>query len=152
MVPENFYNEYKQNAVSTSSQGQLILMMYEGAIKFLNLALQSHQKNDISNKSLYIRKTHDIVNELSCCLDAEKGGDVAGRLENLYQFMLRQLTLGNIKPEAKPLEDVKRLLIILNEAWQKIIVQEESAGHAPAPTVPGASANPTQPNRITSHC
>ncbi len=144
MVPANFYNEYKQNAVSTSSQGQLILMMYEAAIKFLNLALQSHEKNDVSNKSLYIRKAHDIVNELSCCLDAEKGGDIANRLENLYQFMLMQLTLGNIKPEIKPLKDVKRILVILNEAWQKIIVQEE-------PTLP-APASPAQPNRIAARC
>jgi flagellar protein FliS len=125
MVPANFLDEYRRNAINTSSQGKLILMMYDGAIKFVKLAIKNQDKNDISGKSTYIRKTHDIINELSCCLDLKKGGPVSEKLENLYRFMLRQLTLANIKNDRKALESVLKVLSTLNEAWEQVVQKTE---------------------------
>ena len=97
MVQHRLQNEYRHNEVATSSQGKLILMMYEGALKFVTLAIEGIATKDLSKKGIYINKTHDIINELSCALDMKKGGDVAHKLESLYQFILHQLTLANIK-------------------------------------------------------
>jgi flagellar secretion chaperone FliS len=100
-------------------------MMYEGAVKFTRMAINSIEKNDIPKKGLYIRKTHDIINELSLALDREKGGEVAERLESLYDFIIRQLTLANIKSDVKCLESVIRILTPLLEAWQQLLIDSE---------------------------
>ena len=120
MVPSKYYQTYKQNQVSTSSQSKLIVMMYEGAKKFAHMAIEAMDKGDIAGKSLYIQKTHDIINELSVSLDIEKGGEVAVRLESLYQFMLNQLTLANIKSDRKALESVLKILSPLLDAWMEL--------------------------------
>ena len=120
MVSSRYHNEYKYNQISTSSQGKLILMMYEGAVKFTMMALKSMDEGDIAGKATYIRKTHDIVNELSVSLDLKKGGEVTARLETLYQFILRQLTLANIKPDRKALESILKVLEPLQEAWSQL--------------------------------
>ena len=120
MVPSRYHNAYKHNEVSTSSQGKLILMMYEGASKFTTMALKCMDDGDIAGKATYIRKTHDIVNELSVSLDMKKGGEVAARLETLYQFILRQLTLANIKSDRAALESILKVLEPLYDAWKQL--------------------------------
>ena len=121
MVPSRYHNQYRKNEISTSSQGRLILMMYEGAIKFATMAIHSIEKGDIANQGKYINKTHDIVNELSFALDLKKGGEVAERLESLYQYMLSQLTLANIKSDREALENVIKILSPLASAWEQLL-------------------------------
>ncbi len=128
MVPSRYHNQYRRNEISTSSQGRLILMMYEGAVKFATLALQSIEKGDIAGQGKYINKTHDIINELSLALDLKKGGEVAGRLESLYQFILSQLTLANIKSDKKALETVIKILTPLAEAWEQLYHMSTNTG------------------------
>ncbi|MDP7058587.1 MAG: flagellar export chaperone FliS [Nitrospinaceae bacterium] len=60
-----------------------------------------------------MNKTHDIINELSLALDLQKGGEVSHKLETLYQFILHQLTLANIKPDRKVLETILSVLVPL---------------------------------------
>ena len=142
MVPSRYHDQYRKNQISTSSQGRLILMMYEGAIKFTSLALESMAKGDVANQGKYIQKAHDIVNELSLALDFKKGGDVAPRLESLYQFALSQLTLANIKSEKKPLQAVLNILTPLLEAWTQLCDASTNTGQDEA----------AQPKNITSKC
>lgn len=128
MVSHRFHNEYRHNEVATSSQGKLIIMMYEGALKFVTLALEGIATKDLSKKGLYINKTHDIINELSCALDMNKGGDVAHKLESLYQFILHQLTLANIKSDRKALESIVNVLTPLLEAWKELLAKSDNDG------------------------
>jgi flagellar protein FliS len=128
MVPSRYHNQYRKNEISTSSQGRLILMMYEGAIKFATMALQCIEKGDIAGQGKYINKTHDIINELSLALDLKKGGEVAQRLESLYQYMLSQLTLANIKSDRKALEMVIKILSPLAEAWEQLFHASTNTG------------------------
>jgi len=128
MAPSRYHNQYRENEISTSSQGRLILMMYEGAIKFATMALQSIEKGDIAGQGKYINKTHDIINELSLALDLKKGGEVAQSLESLYQFMLSQLTLANIKSDRKALEIVIKILTPLSEAWEQLFHASTNTG------------------------
>mgnify|MGYP003969890393 FL=1 len=142
MVPSRYHDQYRKNQISTSSQGRLILMMYEGAIKFTSLAVESMAKGDVANQGKYIQKAHDIVNELSLALDFKKGGDVAPRLESLYQFALSQLTLANIKSDKKPLQAVLNILTPLLEAWTQLYDTSTNTGQDEA----------AQPKNITSKC
>ena len=103
-------------------------MMYEGAIKFTTMALQSIEKGDIAGQGKYINKTHDIINELSLALDLKKGGEVAGRLESLYQFILSQLTLANIKSDQQALKTVINILGPLSEAWEQLYNASTNTG------------------------
>ena len=128
MVPSKYHDQYRRNQISTSNQGRLILMMYEGAIKFTTMASESIAKGDKSNQGKYIRRAHDIINELSLSLDFKKGGDVAPRLESLYQFALSQLTLANIKSDQKPLEAVLNILNHLLEGWVKVYETSTNTG------------------------
>ena len=128
MGPSRYHNLYRKNEISTYSQGRLILMMYEGAIKFTTMALQSIEKGDIAGQGKYINKTHDIINELSLALDLKKGGEVAHRLESLYQYMLSQLTLANIKSDRKALEIVIKILKPLSEAWEQLLHASTNTG------------------------
>ena len=128
MVTHRFHNEYRQNEVATSSQGKLIVMMYEGALKFVALAIEGIDNQDLSKKGLYINKAHDIINELSCALDMKKGGDVAHKLESLYQFILHQLTLANIKSDRKALESIVNVLTPLMEAWKELLAKSNNDG------------------------
>ena len=148
MVPQRFHNEYRQNEISTSSQGKLIVMMYEGALKFVTLAIEGIDNQDLSKKGKYINKAHDIINELSCALDMKKGGDVAQKLESLYQFILHQLTLANIKSDRKTLESIVNVITPLMEAWKELLVQSSNGG------INDDHQNlPTQPHKkITSKC
>ena len=142
MVPSKYHDQYRKNQISTSSQGRLILMMYEGAIKFTSLALESIDEGDLAKQGMYIQKAHDIVNELSMALDFKRGGDVAPQLESLYQFSLSQLTLANIKSDKKPLQAVLNILNPLLEAWTQL-------NEASTNTRQNEAA---QPKNITSKC
>jgi len=126
MVSSRFHKEYRHNEISTSSQGKLIIMMYEGAVKFVNLAIEGVDNKDLSKKGIYINKTHDIINELSLALDMKGGGEVAQKLEALYQFVLHQLTLANIKSDRKPLESILKVLIPLLEAWTELLTKNKN--------------------------
>jgi flagellar secretion chaperone FliS len=125
------YRQYQRDDISTSSQGQLILMMYEGAIKNASMAVDCIDNEDIPGKGLHIRKTHDIINELSLALDMEKGGDISLRLERLYQYILSQLTLANIKSDPKVLKAVLDVLKTLLEAWTEVVNKQKVEEPAP---------------------
>ena len=120
MDPTKIFKNYEHTGISTSSQGKLILLMYEGAAKFTKMAMNCMDNGDIAGKGKNINKANDIINELSVSLDMQKGGEVSTRLESLYQFMLSQLTLANIKSERKALESVLRVLLPLQDAWEQL--------------------------------
>lgn len=128
MSAARYYKQYSHNEISTSSQGKLILMMYDGAIKNVKLAMRCLEKKDIAGRGMHIRKSHDIINELSLALDPKKGADIAQKLERLYQFMLSQLILATIKAEAKPLESVLNVLYTLQEGWKQVVSSTHSDG------------------------
>ena len=142
MGPSKYHLQYRKNQISTSSQGRLILKMYEGSIKFTTRALESMAKRDVASQGKYIQKAHDIVNELSLALNFKKGGEVAPRLESLYQFVLSQLTLANIKSDKKPLQTVLNILNPLLEAWTQLYEASQNKGQDEA----------AQPKSIASKC
>jgi flagellar protein FliS len=118
----NPLRSYKETQIKTATPGKLILMMYDGAIKNLNQALQDmddeHRRYDSISNSLI--KAQDIIAELMISLDFDRGGEIAKNLFGLYVFMNRRLLDGNIQKDKGPLEEVKTLLMELRGAWAEV--------------------------------
>ena len=111
---------YKANQVSTESKGRLIVMLYDGAVKFLNQALTEMEAGNFDKKGEYINKAIDIIHELNVCLDMEAGGEMAKNLRSLYMFMIRHLAEANMQRDAQRVREVASLLSDLNEGWKAI--------------------------------
>ena len=111
---------YQQTAVTTQSRGRLIVMLYDGAIKFLKLALKEMEAGNYTAKGQYINRAQDIINELNAVLDMESGGEISKNLRGLYLFMNRHLGQANAKRDPKMIQDVITLLEELNQGWKTI--------------------------------
>ncbi|MFQ5482479.1 MAG: flagellar export chaperone FliS [Nitrospinaceae bacterium] len=142
MIPSNYHKEYQKNEVATSHKGKLVLMMYDGAIKFTRMAIQHLDSNDIAKRGIYIRKTQDIINELSLALNMDKGGEISHKLESLYRFTLQQLTLANIKSDREALEGVLKILGPLREAWEQVFLPQAQDPEKENPTSPALPGSP----------
>ena len=120
MAPQTGLHNYQVNNISTSSQSQLILMLYDGALQAVNQSIQCMGRKEIAEQSQYILKAQDIINELSLALDMKQGGEVAKTLEQLYQFVLNQLIQANITSDTMYLESIIKVLSPLRDAWSQI--------------------------------
>ncbi len=108
---------YKNTAIQTAAPEQLLLMLYEGAIKNCKLAKAAIDKKNIPDKCKYIGKAHDIIMELNNTLDHSKGKEVASQLESLYDFCTTQLLKGNINNDQESIDNVVKVLMTLYEGW-----------------------------------
>jgi flagellar protein FliS len=111
---------YQQVAVTTQSKGRLIVMLYDGAIKFLKLAIRELEAGNYAAKGQYINRAHDIINELNGVLDTEAGGEIAQNLRSLYLFMNRRLRQANTKRDPQMIQEVISLMEELNLGWKTI--------------------------------
>ncbi len=115
-------NAYKEIQIKTANQIRLIVMLYDGAIRHLNLALDAvtagHRRYDEVNN--HIIAAQDILSELTASLDFEKGGVLAKNLFSLYSFMNRRLLEANLNKDAAPIAEVKKHLGELRESWDEI--------------------------------
>lgn len=111
---------YHENAVATQTGARLVVLLYEGAIKFLGQAKQDLEAGDYKAKGEHIAKALAIIDELDSCLDLENGGEVAGNLRGLYHFMIRHLNEANIHRDPQRIQDVIDCLRDLNAGWKAI--------------------------------
>ena len=118
----NPLNAYKETQIKTANQGKLIVMLDDGAIKNLNLAIDTfdneHRKYDVVSNAIV--KAQDIISELMVSLDFDKGGEIARNLFSLYTFMNNALLAANMKKDKQPLLDIKNMLMELREAWAEV--------------------------------
>ena len=128
----NPYSQYQKTQVTTASREKVLLMLYEGAIRFTKHAAAAMRQKKIAEKGKYISKATAILSELMATLDFKAGGQLAVDLENLYVFMIDKLIEGNIKNDVTCLEAVEKLLMTLYEAW-KDIVENPRADGVPSP-------------------
>jgi flagellar protein FliS len=130
---------YRETQIKTANQIKLIVMLYDGAIRHLNLALEDlaggHERYDRVNS--HIVAAQDIVSELMASLDFERGGELARGLFSIYSYANRRLLDGNVRKDRVPLEEVKRLLAELRDAWDGISARKGLAEHA----VPSVGVN-----------
>jgi flagellar protein FliS len=115
------YQKYKKTSVESASKEKILLMLYEGAIKFTKLAMKACEEKKIADRGMNIGKAYDIIMELNNTLDHKVGGDLAKNLEQLYMFLTDQLTKANIKGDPEPLKHVVKILETLYDGWVKAV-------------------------------
>lgn len=133
-MQNNPYRAYQKTQVTTAKPEKILLMLYEGAIKFNKLAILKMKEKNVGEKGKNISKTLAIVSELMNTLDHEKGGQLAADLENLYMFMMDKLIEANMYNRVEDLEVVERLLTTLYTAWQDVVNNPRPDG-VPSPTL-----------------
>ena len=111
---------YRETAVTTQSKGRLVVMLYEGAIKFLKHAIIEIEAGNTEEKGKYISRSQDIINELNVTLNMDVGGEVAVNLRKLYLFMSKHLAEANAAQDTGKIEEVIKLLEELNLSWKAI--------------------------------
>ncbi|MGQ9556364.1 MAG: flagellar export chaperone FliS [Desulfurispora sp.] len=115
----NPYQQYRQNAISSAAPGELTLMLYNGAIKFLYQAREALETRNVSGAHEALVRAQEIVQYLHDTLDMQY--EISGNLAALYDFMLRRLCQANIKKETSPVEEVLPLLEDLRDTWGRAL-------------------------------
>lgn len=130
----NPYKQYQKTQVTTASREKILLMLYEGAIRFTKQARVAMIDKKIAEKGKAISKATAILSELMATLDFKVGGQLAHDLENLYIFMIDKLIEANIQNKTEPLDNVEKLLNTLYSAWKDVIESPRPDG-CPSPTL-----------------
>lgn len=117
----NPYQKYKTAQYSTASPEQLLLMLYEGAIKYARQAQKDMEERNVEAANNKLKKTEDIISELMISLNMDEGGEIAQNLYNLYDYMNRRLIQANIRKDPGLVDEVINLLTSLKESWEEAI-------------------------------
>ncbi len=128
----NGLRSYLETDVITADPKKLVLMCYEGAIENLKIAKVRYDEEDYEGKCKAIIKAQDIINELLCSLDLEKGGSIAGNLKSLYSYMLGEILHADINRDFHAIEGIIGMLEGLKSAWEEAFYGREktiSAGN-----------------------
>ena len=129
----NYQNAYKKASVNTLDQNKLIIMLYDGAIKNANFAVEYMKSGEIEKVHDSLIKTKNIVTELLATLNMEQGGEIAKNLKSLYSYMFSLLIEANMEKKSEPVLNVIDLLKELRGAWVQIREKkkpEEKKGNA----------------------
>ncbi len=119
MLTNRGYATYANNKIMTASKGELTLMLYDGAIKFCNQAIQAVDARNIQNAHTNIIKVERIIQEFQSTLNHRY--PVAKDFDNVYQYLLRQLQQANFKKDKAILEAVLRHLRTMRDAWKEVM-------------------------------
>ncbi len=111
---------YMQTHVTTTTPGHLVVMLYDGAISFLEQAKVRMQEKNYAQKGILISQALDIIAELDGSLNTEKGGDIARNLHSLYAYCNSRLLLANLRMETEPIDEVIGILSSFRSAFAEI--------------------------------
>lgn len=125
MPAVNPWKSYRQIATQTAPPGQLVLMLFDGALSSLDRALLGFKYTDIAerNSTIHnnIQRAVNIIRELNSALDMEAGGQLADTLRGLYGFFERRLIESNLKKSPQGIDEVIPMLKQLRDAWFKML-------------------------------
>lgn len=127
---------YRKQAVLTASPGQLVLMLYDGVLRFIaqakeafNEPAESHRRIERIHTSL--ERATNILAELQSNLDLSAGGDYAENLDRLYDYYQRRLVEANMRKDVGPALEVEQLVQALREAWAEMLLKADLDHPAP---------------------
>lgn len=124
-------NAYRQIEVNGSNRLQLVVMLYDGAIRFLGEAKACLAKDDTRGRNTAVNRTLAILGELQSTLRINEGGELAQSLDKLYNYMTSRILDSNLKGIATGFDESIHLLRILNSAWMQIATQPEESPVTP---------------------
>lgn len=119
MSMANPYQAYRQNAVNTATPGELTLMLYDGCLKFIRLAREAINNNDIQAKNTNIQKAQNIITELMVTLDMKY--EISKQMMPLYDFVRRKLIEANVKNSLQSLEEAETIVREFRNTWKEVI-------------------------------
>lgn len=119
----NAYAAYNRNKVLTASPAELTLMLYEGAIKFCNIAIMAIENKDVEKAHINIIKTEKIIEEFLRTLDEKY--PVYKDFENVYNYLMRRLQEANMQKDAAILEEVLTHLRGMRDTWKEVMKQNK---------------------------
>lgn len=119
MAMQNAYAQYNNNKIMTASPAELTLMLYEGAIKFCNIAIDAVERKDVSRAHKNIVKVENIVDYLRTTLDMKYV--VAQDFERMYVYLHRRLIEANTKKDAEILKEVNEHLHSIRDTWKQVM-------------------------------
>ncbi|MDP1579775.1 MAG: flagellar export chaperone FliS [Candidatus Didemnitutus sp.] len=133
MVAQDYARTYRANTVLTASPGQLVLMLYDGALRNLGNVREAFSRPtddvrriEVINQQLI--KAQNILVELQGTLNHEAGGEFSRTMERLYDYYIRRLTEANMRKDVEPVIEVERLLRDVRDAWAEMLTQQGSRG------------------------
>ncbi len=116
----NPYQRYLDTTAETATPLDLVLMLYQGVLRFTVQAIQAVDRHDIPEAHRSLVRAQDIVSELAASLNREEGGATAENLLALYDYSYRRLVDANVRKDAAPAEEVAQLFRDLLPAWQEV--------------------------------
>ena len=119
-------NVYKSNSIQTASPAELTLMLYDGAIKFCNIALGAIENNDVAKAHTNIVKAENIITEFRSTLDFKY--PVAQDFDRVYDWIYRRLVEANMHKDAEVLEDATRLIREMRDTWKEVMKLNRAPG------------------------
>ncbi|WP_353893756.1 flagellar export chaperone FliS [Proteinivorax hydrogeniformans] len=118
-MKNNPYQQYKQTQINTASPGELVLMLYNGAIKNLNQSIKALEEDNKEEFRVKIEKTQDIVVELTATLKQDE--EISKNLASLYQFVINRLIKGHSSLSKEPVEEALRILNEMRDTWKEML-------------------------------
>jgi len=119
MVSRNPYAVYANNKVMTASPAELTLMLYDGAIKFCNIAIEACKNNEIEKAHINITKVENIISEFQITLNRKY--PVAQEFDNVYTYLKERLVWANVKKDPQVLEEVLEHLRTMRDTWKEVM-------------------------------
>ena len=111
---------YQQQSVLTAPPGRLVVMLYDGCLRFLHQAAHALRGGDVAECNARLLRAEAIIDELLATLDLDRGGVVASRLQGIYTFCRRHLRDARREEDATMIEQVSDLLAELRDAWAQV--------------------------------
>lgn len=128
---------YREAATRTASPGKLVLMLFDGALRFMDAAMRGFDETDFvkRNEAIHnnLMKTQAILTELQATLNVEAGGEFGQTMFRLYDYMQDQLRKANLEKTVEPISVVRRLLNDIRDAWAQMLEQSTSSAFTPGP-------------------
>lgn len=119
-------NQYLKAQVTTADSVKLVVLLYEGAIRFLLKAQDGLKERNVVQRHNHIQKALNIIEELKNSLNFSQGGEIAHSLNTLYVFMDKHLTEANMKNDSQKIQEVINILSSLKEAWETVASKPEA--------------------------
>jgi flagellar secretion chaperone FliS len=128
MAVNNPYQQYQNNSVNTASPGELTLMLYNGCLKFINLAKKAMEDKNIEVKNTNIQKAQNIVSELMVTLNMD--AEVSKNMLSLYDYLNRRLMEANVQNDVSILNEVEEFVVEFRDVWKQAIQANRQKQHA----------------------
>ena len=134
MQYDKIAKSYKAQSVQTASPGKLVLMLFDGYLRFTTAAKKSFDEEDLTKKNEGINnnliRAQNIVTELQSSLDMSVPGELPGTLYRLYDYVLHQLQQANLQKKAEPIDEADKVISELREAWSEMLIQNPAEGES----------------------